>query len=298
MKTLTQLREKIADILRTKRPNLTASSCKTYCSSLVNLAKQIKGNDETIGVDWFSQNEKEILEFLEKKEPKLRKGTLSALFVLTDIETYREQMLKDCKLVNENNKEQKKSDKEALNWVTQDMIKEKYTQFKQQVDDMIESKLIHHNTFINFFLVALLGGVLMPPRRSLDYAEMKVRNFDEDKDNYIKNGTMVFNIYKTAKKYGKQIVKIPKELVPYIKKWTKYQKNDYLLFANNDKPLNSSQITKLLNTIFGKKVSVDILRHVYLSNYYKDIPNLKDMVKIAADMGHSISQALEYVKKD
>jgi len=164
---------------------------------------------------------------------------------------------------------------------------------------MIETKMIHQNTYIDFLLIALLGGVLIPPRRSLDYALMKVKNYDVKTDNYLKNGSMYFNQYKTAKTYGEQKLKLPTDLLEYIKKWNKFQCNDYLLFNNNKSHLTSSQITKRLNKIFGKKVSVDILRHVYLSNYYKDIPKLKDMLQLATDMSHSINtQLTQYVKKD
>jgi len=45
------------------------------------------------------------------------------------------------------------------------------------------------------------------------------------------------------------------------------------------------------------KVSVNALRHSFLSNKYKNMPNLKEMLNTADDMGHSLMQAFEYVKK-
>jgi hypothetical protein len=53
-----------------------------------------------------------------------------------------------------------------------------------------------------------------------------------------------------------------------------------------------------LNKIFGKKVSCNILRHSFLTEKYKDIPAIKQMQETANDMGHSINEALMYVKKD
>ena len=207
-------------------------------------------------------------------------------------------MIDDCKKVNEQYKTQTKSEKEEVNWVTMDEVKSVYESLKEKVDEMIKCKMIHHNTYIDFLLVALLGGVLIPPRRSLDYSVMKVRGYDESTDNFFKGSKFVFHQYKTSKKYGEQTLAVPKELLGYLKKWVKYHKNDYLLFSNNDKHLSSSQITKHLNRIFGKHVSVDILRHVYASNFYKDMPELKKMESLAADMGHSVSTVLnQYVKR-
>jgi hypothetical protein len=40
-----------------------------------------------------------------------------------------------------------------------------------------------------------------------------------------------------------------------------------------------------------------MLRHIYLSNIYKDMPALKKMEQTAEQMGHSLNQALEYVKQ-
>jgi integrase len=209
-------------------------------------------------------------------------------------------MISDCKTTNDEYKEQKKTQKETDNWVTTEEIKEKFDEMKKRIDAMIDAKMIHHTSFIDFLLFALLSGVYIPPRRSLDYALLKVRNYDENTDNFLKKGVMYFNQYKTAKKYGLQKVKLPKELLDYIKVWIKNTKNDYLFFGRTDNHLTSPQICKILNNIFGgKHISVDMLRHIYLTNYYKDIPKLTEMSQLAAEMGNSIATQLhQYVKKD
>ena len=65
------------------------------------------------------------------------------------------------------------------------------------------------------------------------------------------------------------------------------------------KGLSSSQITKMLNRIFGKEASVNMLRHIYLTNYYKGMPKLAEMEALANSMGHNVQTALQnYVKVD
>ena len=41
-----------------------------------------------------------------------------------------------------------------------------------------------------------------------------------------------------------------------------------------------------------------MLRHIYLTNYYKNMPSLMNMEELANDMGHSVVTAMTYVKKE
>ena len=144
---------------------------------------------------------------------------------------------------------------------------------------------------MEFWLVALLGCVSgLPPRRSLDYGAMKIRNFDTKTDNYYKAGKFYFHRYKTADKYGLQIL---------LRKWIKLNDTDYLLFSTNKKPLSSPQINRILNKVFdGLHISVDMLRHIFLTDKCSNIPAIHDMEKLAKEMGHSVNMAIQYVKKD
>ena len=151
---------------------------------------------------------------------------------------------------------------------------------------------------MDHLLVAFLGGILMPPRRSLDYALLKQKNYDKNADNYYSRNKIYFNKYKTSNKYGLTAIDVPRELNAVLKKWLKINPSDYVLVSTHMNPLSSSQITRMLNKIFGKQVSVNMLRHIFLTNYYKDIPKLTEMQNVASKMGHDVSTALEYVKKD
>ena len=139
----------------------------------------------------------------------------------------------------------------------------------------------------------------MPPRRSLDYSLLKIRNFNPKEDNYYRSGKLVFNKYKTSGTYGKQVLEVPSDLNKMIKRWIKLNKEDYMLVSSNSHQLSSPQINRLLNKIFGgKKVSTDLLRHIFLTQFYTNIPSFKDMDVLAHNMGHSINQALLYIKRD
>jgi hypothetical protein len=60
--------------------------------------------------------------------------------------------------------------------------------------------------------------------------------------------------------------------------------------------ITSSGMTKILNSVFGKSISVNQLRHIYITE--KSAPLMKQLEETAAAMGHSTEQAKLYVKKE
>ena len=40
-----------------------------------------------------------------------------------------------------------------------------------------------------------------------------------------------------------------------------------------------------------------MLRHIYLADVHKDVPQINKMETLANDMGHSVSTAMEYIKR-
>ena len=267
-------------------------------SLLFNLHKKLTPDDNTL--EWFQKDKQPILKHLENSSNNSRKTLLSALYVLTNDKEYQNEMLKLCKIVNDEYKNQTKTQKQEDNWLSMDDIKSKYNEYESKVKSIFTSKTIgDYSTVIRFFLLACLSGVVdgLEPRRSMDYALLKIRNYDSQVDNYYKAGKFYFNQYKTASSYGLKVISVPKPLNVLIKKWIKLNPTDYFLFSKTLKPLSSSQISKILNKIFDKNVSVDMLRHIYLSNMYQNMPELKKMEQTASNMGHSLMTALEYVKK-
>ena len=190
------------------------------------------------------------------------------------------------------------NEKQKDNWISIDEIKEKYNVLSADANLMLsKKKILNENVLMEFLLMSFLGGVLIPPRRSLDYSEMKIRNYDVKTDNYYKANKFYFNKYKTFKTYGLQILDVPKELNVVLKKWIKINTNDYMIYSSNGNKLSCPQITRILNKIFGKNISTSMLRHIYLTNIYKDVPQINKMESLADEMGHSVSTAMEYIKR-
>ena len=85
------------------------------------------------------------------------------------------------------------------------------------------------------------------------------------------------------------------EFYKTLSKWIKCDLSYYLLFGSIKNKLTSSQITKLLNNIFDKRVSVDFLRHIYLTDKYGKVQ--AEMTQDSEDMSHSLTTQAEYIKK-
>jgi hypothetical protein len=290
-------RDEISEKLKEKRPNLSASSLKTYVSILYNLKKKLDGEDS---LKFFEEDER-ILDFLKDKEPQTRKTTLSALFVLTGKPSYNDLMLTDCKHVNDVYKEQKKSKKQEEGWMTIKEIQPIYDEMFTTVTAMFQKKLLaNYHTIVHFILLGCLGAGIsgLPPRRSLDYTEMKVKGYDVNKDNYYRNGVFYFNIYKTSKTYGQQTLDV-KSLAPefnkILKKWVTVNPTDYLLFSSVEKKLEPSQVTRMIGNILGKNISTDLLRHIYLTEKYGKVQ--EEMKNDSEAMGHDTQTQALYIKK-
>ena len=291
------MNEEIKNKLRENRSHLSESSLNTYTSTLRNLFYKIYGN-ENFDINKFN-NSKNILKYLEQIEPNKRKSILSSLYVLTKNKDFQNKMIADISEYNNNIKMEIKDPKQEENWLSKEELNEVYQQEKQIYNHLSKKK--SHNMddlqqMQNYIILSLY--TLIPPRRSLDYTEMKIKNITPD-DNYIEKNEFVFNRYKTSKFYNQQREKIPKELMSILKKWVKIDLTDYLLFDTNGNKLTPSKLTRRLNKIFGKNISTSSLRKFYISHKYQSyIKENEELAEDFAKMGSSISQKDVYLKKD
>jgi len=298
----------LKDLIRKKKPNITDSSVNTYNQILTSIAKKLNFHGKELTPKFFNDHQKQIIEILKDKNISTRKTCLSALILICDdnhsdcIKKYRDLLKLDVDKYNNEKKEQKKSEKQKVNWLSQEQIKKHFDDLKKEVN-YIWTKSNPTNKELQRLqdFVILSIYTLVPPRRLKDYIDFKINKIDTKNDNYLKGNTFIFNSYKTSKKYGKQQVKIPPLLRTIINKWTNVikDKSDYLLFSSNFKPLLPAQLTLRLNKIFGKHSSVNILRESYLTDKYSNVPALKEIAKTEQNLGNSFMTALEsYVKKD
>jgi integrase len=292
--------DKIKELIVKNKPNISKSSVSTYLSILKNLYLNVF-KDDKFDLNNFDNSDK-ILNSLKDIEPNKRKTVLAALVVITDNKKYREQMLKDIEAYNANESNQKKSDKQNESWLDTSEIDQIYNDMEQVVKHLYKKKDLNMTDLQeiqNYIIMCVLSGKFIPPRRSKDYVDFKIKDIDQEKDNYIEKKNMIFNSYKTMKTYARQELPIPPELLKILNKWIKVNPTEYLLFDSTGKKLSNVKLTQRLNKIFGKKASVNQLRHTYLSNKYQDTIKLnKEMDDDMKAMGSSRSQEKIYIKEN
>lgn len=291
--------EKIRKYIADKRPTLGNSSITTYTSILKNLYKKVFG-EESYDLSKFDDSDK-VLGFLKDMPVNKRKTILSALVIITDKKEYRDLMAEDVKAYNKEISKQIKTDNQEESWVETHQVKELYETLKRNAE-LLYKKKTHTVSDLqeiqNYILLSVLGGMYIPPRRSKDFCDFKIKNISKGKDNYLDKNKMIFNSFKTAKVYGTQEVEIPTQLRNILKKWISINPTDYLFFDSNMNPLSSVKLNQRLNKVFDKKVSVNQLRHTYLTDKFGETIATKNKVaNTMEDMGSSSNMLDTYVKK-
>jgi integrase len=296
--------EIIIQALQKNRPNIAPSTAKTYYSTLKSIHKYTNDGQE-LSPKYFTQNQDKILDYLKDIPSSTRKTKLAPLVVICGsndcVKKYRELMMDDIKEYTEQIHLNQKSQKQKENWISQAEVKELFTQYEKSVSPIwtkvrknIELTKAEFNRLSEFITLALF--VLQAPRRILDYTEFKIRNINKKEDNYLKGNKMVFNRYKTAKSHGQQEVDVNPLLLKYLRLWTKANPTEYLLVDSKQTKLSQPQLTLRLNNIFGKNVSVNMLRHIFITDELgEDIERLE---KKAEAMGHTVDTQRTYVKKE
>lgn len=301
--------EELRDRIKKNRSNLSDSSIKTYVSILKNLFYKAHDKTDKINPDWFD-NEKEVLNLLKDKTPETRKTQLACLIVFVGdkekTKKYEEQMLKDNNETKNKIVKQEKTDKQKENWIDYEELKLIFDKMRDNVkpEELLKKRNIKgkdQQDLQNFILFGLCSGLLgISPRRSLDYTELVVSDDPQDSSkNYMTKKSFIFQNYKTSKKSGTQEVILPSYAKSLMAKYKKClnPSQEYMFVDNNGHKLDSVKLNQRFNKMTGKHFSVSLFRHAYLSSLYKDVPKLTDMMKNAQNMGHSLEEALLYVKK-
>jgi len=299
-----------------EKPGLTDSSAALYLKTLFNLNekkpfKSLAFLKKTDAVDAmlaeYSDNTKKTMlgVIVGVLTLKKLKGYGKAL------EHYRGLLGIKAKELRELEGTNVKTEKQAKNWVSSEEIEKlkntRWTELAGKLGSKAKIAPELYRSLLAYLIVSLYTDI--SPRRNQDYLKMVVvKKYKDDLPtdrNYLDltGNRFVFNVYKTARKYGKHIVNITPELETVLKRYLKYHpgRSSFangttpLLVDAENKPLTAvNAITRVLNKWFGKNIGSSMLRHIWLSSKY----NIDEMKQDAADMGHSVEQQKGYMKSD
>lgn len=298
----------IKRIITENRPNIAKNTIGTYVSILKGIFYKSHPVSEPIDIKWF-HNQEAVLAAVEDIPIRSRKTILSAVLVLNN-GRFNDKILakvsEERDEIDALNSSNEKSEKQADNWIDYPEVEKIWNETYSSVKHLLNSKhTISKRTDLNsisaFMLLTLCSGIFFPPHRSMEFAVLKIKNYDPATDNYVdfKNNQIVLNSYKTAKTYGASKILYPKEFKTILKKYLAIlpESQDHLIFDSQDKPYNAVKIAHRLNIIFGKRISTSMLRHIYASKRAELLPELKALEADAQAMGHSVSQHIEYIKR-
>lgn len=295
---------------------ISDSSINVYIGNLKKL-----NNNKAFGDFSFLENVQTIQDKLSKYKDTTKKNYLvsivSILSLFPDVPQLKVLHDKYYALMLNKKEEIEKADtgemskKQAENWIDWEDVKKKYDELKTEVDKFYKKKAItdeQYNTLLAYAILSLY--VLVPPRRNKDYQLMNVvDNFlaemDKNYNYYNMSGKrFVFNNYKTAKKYGRFDVKLPNTLIKALAKYLKHRDARIPVDDLDNKPLlmkadgvglsRSSDITKLLNKVFGKAIGSSMLRHIFITDKYGDL--FKSTKDDSEMMAHSLDEQRKYFR--
>jgi len=298
----------LTDEIKKLKPDMSVNSIKTYNSLLRSIYKNVFGNLNDVNLKNFSDHKK-ILEFLNEKSYGTRKTYLAALVCIApDVAEYKKQMMNDISEYKTETNKSELTDKLENSAINESDIESLVEKLRHTADLLFKKKSLRLSDLMeiqNYIIISLYHGHIVP-RRALDYVTMLYKNYNPNTDNYVdlKKNKFVFNKYKTSQKMGKELkgqqtLDIPPSLKKILVKWIAVipKEIDNILFNTNLEPLSSVTLNQRLNSLFGGKISVNSLRHFYLTQKYKDlmIAN-EEMGDEMEQMGSSSAQAKVYIK--
>lgn len=228
---------------------------------------------------------------------------------------YYDKMMTGSAAIRADAAKNEKTEKQEAAWMSWDEVTKRLAELKAAVAAFSEKPAIsrdEYDTLVNY--VVLSFYVDIPPRRNADFLHMfVVRSHSEtapkDRNYYdMSHQRMIFNVYKTAKSMGTQVVEVPEALQAALRIFIKYHPGTkgikagkayefpLLVDSFGDRYLALNSITRILGRTFGKRVGSSMLRHFYVSSKYGEV--LTEMKEDSEAMAHGLTTQRAYIKTD
>ena len=207
-------------------------------------------------------------------------------------ENYKDQMLQSSRTAS------------VIGMGTRETLRQKHDLFldRFKTDNLPRKIESAQNAFITGMMTGIYEGC--PPRRLQDYYCLILNGEDPETNHFIENKSkIVFNVHKMSGRSKIKgttkatiVFKVPEPLLPIVEFLCTVPGRVFLLETRKQKQFNAQTLSAHVKGIFG--FSCDVLRILYCSEKYKDVPSVREIEKTALQMGHSMNTALNcYVKK-
>ena len=297
------------DSYMSKNGSKSKSTETTMRGNMKRVEKVLGVDIEDMSVSNFKNSEKVIDELIDKYSLASVISTVNGIIaflrylkgpdsVIDDYIEITKDLADERKTLSHT---QEKSELEKENWIEYSELKSKV---ESSVDEVLERK-VPPTVFRNIMIVALL--TLQPPARIGNYLNMiykdgskmkrkseslkKDRNYVIEDDGKFK---FVFNKYKTAKSVGQVVSEVTDErLNKLLNKWFEdYNpaKKDFLVNANGSKMSQegvSNAVRSGSKRITGKELTLNALRHIFITHFTASNPSIEQKSRTAALLGQT-----------
>ena len=279
--------ENIKDMIQKSRPNLKPVSVNQYYVQLKKLQNIFDTNDYK-----FLNKPNNVKDKLQNLHFTSVRNMYNAIIILLLalnkdktydklIEEYSEMRDELNSKYEEENKSGIISEKQKPNFVTMKEIEDMIAELKQEVNILKKKKTLTKSDISTLRAYVLFSMLSKIPTRN-DASNMLYisqtaykRLTDEEKqqNNYLvnqrNNMKFIYNVYKTSKKYGENVISVPTELKPILRLYLKLM--NYKI-GDNIFPLTRNAISQLLiktsKRLIGKNISSTMIRKSYMSSKY------------------------------
>lgn len=305
----TEFTEKICQ----KREKCSESSALTHFLTISRVFRIAHDKDRKYKIEKIPKTSTWITSSLIKKIKKLelvpQRNLITSIVVYLDLtgakkklqKEFSERMYEIVKEIRKNAKPYERSQKQKQNWITKSEIDDFWEERHSIANKLLRKKNLSEKEkqeVQKSLIVALHFGKGLPPGR-LDWATAtwsKTEN-GQNEDTLVfqkKNRWYVSVFGKTKRTFGKSVLPIHKPLSVLLKRW--FTKTGVIgnrvFFTTQSKPFTHSTYGNYLKRIFQRKFSKNIgaslLRSMYVSNKYKNLPTLlAEFQRTARQMLHS-----------
>ena len=307
------------------KDNLSKRTLSLYAERIKRVWKLLYPDKSFKGKTFIHRDVKKIIKAINEDEMAIssKAGLYSALLSTYNSKSvkilangksmYARELKKWSDIIKNSDKKQVNNKKENIRWKTSEELKEGREKLWNKY--LSSKKLKDYRDYVMFSLFTLL-----PPRRSLDYSEMIVSQ-DENKEGNLlitrfkknKDGSkrkrvfwkFIFNDFKLSKNKGSEsfdryfILNLPngKEIINLLDDWIRKNPKKYFLLEPRNGTHMSKAMSRLSTKAVGQPVNINILRHIYISEFLDTNPFLLEKEAVSLFMSHSIAQQEMYRKR-
>ena len=311
--------DKVAVMIGNGKSTLSEKSIMLYSQRIKRIWKLIHPNKPYKGKFFIHKEVKKIIDAIDKSDMAIssKAGLYAALGSLYNKDSYgihlqgkkmyERELKKWSDLVKCQEKKQVNTKKEVEKWKTPEELEEGRRKLLEAAEK--SGNIKDYRDYVMFSLF-----VLVPPRRSTDYGEMKITLNKERKGNSLlyqyhrgqkRFSKFVFNEYKLSEKKGSEVFdrvfmkNLPrgKEIIELLDGWLLMNNDGYFLLDARNSSHMSKAITRVSEKALGTPVNINSFRHMYISNFLDTSPFLLEKEMIAKYMSHSVAQQENYRKR-